>query len=62
MRIEDLKAAESEAHRFLSAVQAAKERLKDVPGLFVFPSKEGGAVRRASLDLTRALATLRRSG
>jgi hypothetical protein len=41
-------------------VTALRERMDDDPNV-LYGSKETGAVRRASLDLSRALAELRRS-
>ncbi len=53
--------AEREARRFLKAVGELKAREK-VDGRFVFYGcAETGALRRASMDLTRVLAKLRRS-
>lgn len=46
--------AEEEAKRFLDRVQAYKEADKN-------SNKESAAMKRASMDLTRALADLRRS-
>jgi hypothetical protein len=46
--------AEEEAKRFLERVQAYKEADK-------YSNKESAAMKRASMDLTRALADLRRS-
>lgn len=51
-------AAELEAHRFLKRlVEIRKARDNDPGGTH---PKECGALRRASMDLTRALADLRR--
>ena len=44
------------------AMTALNERMKTEPSALYYGSKETGAVRRASLDLTRALAALRRPG
>ena len=53
-----------EAARFLDAVQELEQKghLSDGYGCpkFYYPGKYTGAVRRASMDLTRALAKLRR--
>lgn len=77
MTIEGLGRARAEALRFLATVKALESRrqveeavrAKDKAagrefsmGLYAFQGcRESGAVRRASLDLTRALADLRRS-
>ena len=54
-----LKRAAVEANRFLTAV-ANFEAVRIGDEYIYFGSKEGGALRRASMDLTRALADLRR--
>lgn len=64
MRYENIEKAKAEARRFLSTVDAYEQRKKHdayfagVGGSSGF--KESGAVRRASLDLTRALAEMRK--
>ena len=60
MRTEQVNAAMEEAGRFMRAARRLMERVRNEPSLLVGPSKESGAVRRASLDLTRALAELRK--
>ncbi len=60
MTDEKLTAAMDEAHRFLVAARALRAR-RAKADLYEFQGcRESGAVRRASLDLTRALANLRR--
>ena len=58
-----LERAEEEARRFIRAVTGLRnmEKLSDEQQ-YIGPSKWSGAVRRASMDLTRALADLRQSG
>lgn len=56
-----LEAAMNEANRFLQKATALHE-LKTHSGQYYYPSKETGAVKRSSMDLTRALADLRRAG
>jgi len=66
-----IKFAAQEALRFLQRVKDLKEATKDPDGQYEYEGKihktypsapaESGAVRRASMDLTRALAALRRS-
>jgi len=51
--------AESEARRFLDRVQDLKDAIGNNQFAVDFGSKETGAVRRASMDLTRALARMR---
>jgi hypothetical protein len=53
-----------EAKRFIEAAKKAHARNSiDYPGQiqkeYIYSSKESGAVRRASMDLTRKLADLR---
>jgi hypothetical protein len=56
-----LKIAMEEVGRFLAVAHALKAATKHEEHYDDFlPSKWSGAVRRASMDLTRALATLRR--
>jgi hypothetical protein len=63
MKPDDLRAAMREAERFLII---ARKALKPGPltreshGEWFNASKETGAVKRASMDLTRALADMRR--
>lgn len=66
MNANSMARAKREANRFLDAVAAveateADMRKKGFMGCNVFQgSRETGALRRASMDLTRALAELRR--
>ncbi len=53
-RVED---AEAEAKRFLERVKAWKKAFLDEPGTH---PKQSGAMKRASMDLTRSLAVLRK--
>jgi len=51
-----------EARRFLEAGKKLETRIKDGgTALYISGCKESGAVRRASMDLSRALADLRKS-
>jgi hypothetical protein len=52
--------AEAEARRFLDRVKALKDAIGNNQYAVEYGSKETGAVRRASMDLTRALAEMRR--
>lgn len=52
--------AVEEARRFLAAAETLKEQLEGAQWFFV-RGKASAAVRRASMDLTRSLADLRRS-
>jgi hypothetical protein len=56
-----LAAAISEAERFIKKARAARKRLKEDRLVIISGSAETGAARRASMDLTRALADLRKS-
>lgn len=63
MKAADLETAIKEAERFLTRardLRHAARMSEDKHDLFRNP-KEQGAVRRSSLDLSRALADLRRS-
>ena len=65
MRPSGIKKAEKEAERFLNRVKELRET-DQLPKVItekdwcMAGSKETGAVRRASLDLTRALAAMRK--
>jgi len=54
-----VKKAISEAKRFLDAAEAWEDRCKEDKLAFL-GSKEGGTLRRASLDLSRALSEMRK--
>ncbi len=65
MQPDKIKRAAEEAQRFLRAVRALADReVSDVSASTTYRVgngiKESGAVRRASLDLTRALAEMRK--
>jgi hypothetical protein len=64
MKIRDLDIAIAEAERFLSAAKDLRkeESPKPYAGGYISGSKLTGYVRRASMDLTRSLATLRGRG
>ena len=55
-----ISAAVVEAKKFVSRAQAVLERAKDDKYAFVTGNKASGALRRQSLELTRALAEMRR--
>ena len=66
MRPSGIKKAEIEAKRFLERVKELRETgqlpkvIVDGKDWYLTGSKGTGAVRRASLDLTRALAVMRK--
>lgn len=60
-KIKKIELAISEAYRFIGKAVDWKRRLSSDESAYVFSSKEGGAAKRASLDLTRSLAELRKS-
>lgn len=60
MTHERVLAAIAEAGRFMVKAKAVVKRAADDKFTY-YGSKETGALRRASLDLTRALADLRRT-
>jgi hypothetical protein len=55
---ECVKASKVEAKRFLERIAAWEKRCKEDP-MMKYGTKESGAITRASLDLSRALAELR---
>lgn len=59
MRIENINEAVNEAKRFIEKVNAYKKAEVEKGEAYYLIPKESGALRRASLDLTRALAKLR---
>jgi len=58
--IENIKLAQAEARRFLNRVDDLLFEAEEPTGP-VWASKESGALRRASMDLTRALAEKRKA-
>jgi hypothetical protein len=56
-----LKAAITEAERFLRLAHELQEQAEHTDWIYVQGTAASGATRRASMDLTRALADLRRS-
>ena len=63
MNTKTLSAARAEAKRFLHALDEMQRAAQiEGNGYVTYGSKLSGAVRRASMDLTRALADLRRPG
>ena len=59
-KVNKINSAITEAQRFIQTAFAWKKRIeKDEDGL-VWTSKEGGACKRASMDLSRSLTELRR--
>lgn len=65
MTIENIKLAQAEAKRFLERADAVVRNawsFQDKPNIkFVTKGKRASALRRASMDLTRALAEMRKS-
>lgn len=59
MKAEKIDAAAKAAGRFMMAALAAIKRIEADPMVEITGSKETAAARRASMDLTRALADLR---
>jgi hypothetical protein len=71
MNTDTVSTAKAEAKRFLSVVKALEEEIarqklqNEITGgrySYISTPKQSGALRRASMDLTRALADLRRAG
>jgi len=66
MQLSTLKRSIAEAKAFIKAAEAVKIKDRDFQGrscaaFIEYPTKENGAVLRASMDLTRALADLRQN-
>ena len=63
MTPEKIKTVQAEAQRLFKAVSKMEAAAKEEGGSYIrYGSKLSGAVRRASMDLTRALSDLRRPG
>jgi hypothetical protein len=60
MKLASINVAEAEARRFLDAVEAHRARVAKGDVYEFVGFKESGALRRASLDLTRALSEMRK--
>ena len=60
MKIDKLTDAMKEAERFLVKAEVACHSLRTDKFAYMSGTKETGACRRASMDLTRALAELRK--
>lgn len=61
MEQKEVDAAIAEAKRFIKAAEAWKKReAEERDGYTVSGTREGGAMKRASLDLTMALAQMRK--
>jgi hypothetical protein len=62
MKIQAIKKAENEASRFLEKIESVYKREEEVGSMITIVGfKETGALRRASLDLTRSLTEMRQS-
>ncbi len=61
MKEQDVKDAVFEAERFLKRAKALLSKVNGDKFAMYHNPKESGAVRRASLDLTRSLAEMRKS-
>jgi hypothetical protein len=61
MLLTKISTAEAEAKRFLQRVKTLKDLCGNNEYAISYGNKETGAVRRASMDLTRALADMRQS-
>jgi len=65
MKAQDINEARKEAKRFLKRIKELKESDMNkiafmVPGrTYIYTSKESGALKRSSMDLTRALSKMR---
>ena len=61
MNIENLNEAINEAERFLEKAKVVREKVK-VDNYVFYGCKQTGALKRASMDLSRALSKIRRTG
>lgn len=59
MKIENIEEAVAEAKRFIKKANAHLDRAKKDKYYYLVGTKESGACKRASLDLTRALSKMR---
>lgn len=62
MNIAAIKQAKAEALRFIQRVNALEQSKPSCIGNYLDGSKHTGAVKRASMDLTRSLSELRKPG
>jgi hypothetical protein len=64
MKLHNIDAAVAEAHRFIERAETLMAAVqKSAPRAYLSDHpRESGAVKRASMDLTRALAEMRRRG
>ena len=60
MNLEKIKEVESKAEEFLRRLKTARAKIQNTEYFYV--SKETSALKRSSLELTRALAEMRRPG
>lgn len=64
MNFAAIETAEAEAQRFLECVERLRQRLDADKAMansfYITGCKESGALRRASMDLTRALTEMRK--
>ena len=58
MKVDKIKEAIYEAERFITKAKLALEKTEGKN--YLYANKENGACRRSSMDLTRALAELRK--
>jgi len=64
MNIKTVRNAVAEAERFLERAKEVEKKVKEYPdcdGYIFFVCKETAALKRASMDLSRALTELRRA-
>ncbi len=60
MTLDTILQAMTEAERFMRAAKVVKSQIDADPTCLISGTKKTGTLRRASLDLTRALAELRK--
>lgn len=60
MNLKTMQKAKTEAKRFLKRISDLENRMAEDNCAFLYGCAETSAVRRASMELTRALANMRR--
>jgi len=60
-KLDNIDNAVDECRRFMQRADAWKKRIKDDKFALISGTREGGAAKRASLDLSMALSELRAS-
>jgi hypothetical protein len=59
MKVNNIIEVQIEVDRFICRIEQLKEKQALVKGEYTYPSKETAALKRASMDLSRALSKMR---